>query len=114
VQPADIRLVRDGDVSVIVTSGELDLSVADQLAERIAPVAGPAIVSLVDASYVDSTILTVLIKGTKAPPGLVVLLPTTHRLRRIFEIANVNAILNVAATHDEALALARAAHGEGK
>jgi hypothetical protein len=33
-------------------------------------------------------------------------------LRRIFEIANVNAILSVAATHDEALALARAAHGE--
>jgi anti-anti-sigma factor len=103
--------VRDGDVSIIVTSGELDLSVADSLAGRIAAVVGPAIVSLVDASYIDSTILTVLIKGTKAHAGLVVLLPAAHRLRRIFEIANVNAILNVAATHDEALALARAANG---
>ncbi|MBD5604721.1 MAG: STAS domain-containing protein [Candidatus Eremiobacteraeota bacterium] len=108
MQPADIQLETDGDVRIVVTAGELDLSVAELLAERIETAAsGPVVVSLAACTYADSTILTVLIKATKAHPALVVLLPATHRLRRIFEIANVDAILSVAATHDEALALAR-------
>lgn len=105
MQPAIIRLERVGDVDVILASGELDLSVADQLAGRIDEVRGAAVVSLEECTYLDSTILTVLVKATKARDGgLVVVLPLGHRLRRIFEIANVNAILNVAASRDEALA----------
>jgi hypothetical protein len=49
----------------------------------------------------------VLVRATKARDGgLVVVLPLGHKLRRIFEIANVNAILNIAASLDEALAFA--------
>jgi anti-anti-sigma factor len=106
VQPAIIRVERIGDVDVIATSGELDLSVADQLAQQIDAVPGAAIVSLEGCSYIDSTILTVLVKATKARDGkLVVVLPLGHRLRRIFEIANVGEILNVAADLNEALAI---------
>ena len=106
VQPAVIRLEQQGEASIVATSGELDLSVADALADRIASLGdGPAVVSLVECSYIDSTILTVLVKSTKARDGkLAIVLPAGHRLRRIFEIANVNHILNVVATLDEAIA----------
>jgi len=105
VQPAIIRLERVGNGDVIVASGELDLSVAEQLADRIAEVHGAAVVSLEECTYLDSTILTVLVKATKARGGgLVIVLPAGHRLRRIFEIANVDAILNVVASVDEAIA----------
>jgi hypothetical protein len=46
VQPAIIRVERAGDAGVVATSGELDLSVADQLAERIDALGGVAVVSL--------------------------------------------------------------------
>lgn len=106
VQQAVIRVEQQGDVPVVVTSGELDLSVAETLAGRIATLAdGPAVVSLADCTYIDSTILTVLVKSTKARNGnLAIVLPPVHRLRRIFEIANVNHILNVVGTLDEAIA----------
>lgn len=107
MQPAIIRVERAGDAGVVATSGELDLSVADQLAERIDALGGVAVVSLEECTYIDSTILTVLVRATKARDGgLVVVLPLGHKLRRIFEIANVNAILNIAASLDEALAFA--------
>jgi anti-anti-sigma factor len=106
VQPPAIRVERHGDVSVVVTSGELDLSVSELLAERIAAIGDErAVVSLADCTYLDSTILTVLVKSTAAREGrLAVILPVTHKLRRIFEIANVNHILNVVGTLDEAIA----------
>ena len=112
MQPAHIRTEKHGDVSVIVTSGELDLSVSAQLTDQIAAAGDdPAVVSLVDCTYLDSTILTVLVQSTKSREGRVtVVLPPTHRLRRIFEIANVNAILTVVPSLDEALALAAHAH----
>jgi anti-anti-sigma factor len=108
VQPAVIRLEQLGDVTIVVTSGELDLSVSDALAERIASIDGHAVVSLADCTYIDSTILTVLVRSTNARNGkLAVVLPVGHRLRRIFEIANVSHILNVVGTLDEAIALER-------
>jgi anti-anti-sigma factor len=108
VQPALIQTEWHGDLAVIVTSGELDLSVSTLLADQIEAVGdGPAAVSLVECTYLDSTILTVLVQSTKARDGrLTVVLPHAHRLRRIFEIANVNAILTVVGSLDEALALA--------
>jgi anti-anti-sigma factor len=105
VQPAIIRVERADNADVILASGELDLSVAEQLADRIDAAPGAAVVSLEECTYIDSTILTVLVKATKARDGRrVVVLPLGHRLRRIFEIANVDAILNVVASRDDALA----------
>jgi anti-anti-sigma factor len=106
MEPAVIRTEQHGETVVVVTSGELDLSVSDHLASTIAAAGDrPTVVSLSDCTYIDSTILTVLVKSTKAREGrLAIVLPPQHRLHRIFEIANVNHILTIVGSLDDAIA----------
>ena len=62
-----IKSRREGDATIIAVSGELDLAAADQLdtairdAEKAAT--GSTVIDLEDLSFMDSTVLTVLLQA---------------------------------------------------
>ena len=97
---------RDG-IQVLPLPGEFDLSNEAELEAAIAAACacGDAIVlDLSDTQYIDSTVLTVLVRQRIARgKNLRVVLPLQHRLRRIFEITSLDTELRLFSNLDEAL-----------
>ncbi len=89
---------------VLVVRGELDIGAAQWFAEAIGERLQqelPLIIDLSACQYLDSTILNVLIRTANGAPGRIgIVVPTAARIRRIFNIAGLEAALHLAESRD--------------
>ncbi len=101
----------DGGWPVIVLSGEHDLSTAPELRARLHEVAGAdaVIVDLDQTTFVDSSILGVLVGGLRraresdVPFGLVLGDDAHPAIRRIFELTGLHDVFPIYASRADAL-----------
>ena len=100
----------DPERCVIAVSGDADLYTAPEFREKlINAIAGGAkkiVVDLSDATFVDSTMLGVLVDGNKRlqPAGGRLTLACTDRtVRKIFEVTGLDRIFGMHGSRDEAL-----------
>ena len=110
--PFDVRaeLVGEG-LSAIAVSGEADLYNASTLEEHIlASVAAGAtriVVDLTEATFIDSTTITVLVRSErKVRPlgGRIALVVTDANVARVFAITALNRVFAIHATSADAVA----------
>jgi len=102
----------DGGLPVIVLWGEHDLSTAPELRARLHDMggAGAVMVDLDQTTFVDSSILGVLVGGLRrareadVPFGLMVGADAHQAIRRIFELTGLYDVFPIYASRDEALA----------
>jgi anti-anti-sigma factor len=89
---------------VLVVTGEWDIGSAEQFADAVEARLGrdlPLIVDLSQCAYLDSTILNVLIRSANTAPGRIgIVVPSTARIRRIFNIAGLEDALHLSETRD--------------
>jgi anti-sigma B factor antagonist len=112
-------IVVDGGLPVIVLWGEHDLSTAPELRARLHDLAGTGavIVDLDQTTFVDSSILGVLVGGLRrsreadVPFGLVVGDEPHQAIRRIFELTGLYDVFPIYGSRENALA-ALTARGE--
>jgi anti-sigma B factor antagonist len=103
----------EGDHTVVVVGGEIDVYTAPKLREHIIDlVAGGAyhlIIDMENVDFLDSTGLGVLVGGLKrvrAHEGSLHLVCTQDRILKIFRITGLTKVFAIHATVDEALAAA--------
>lgn len=103
------RAVRDG-IPVLTVRGEIDVSTAPELRERLLEVAengAPVVVvDLSDVSFVDSTALGVLVSGVKrfrSEGGDLRLVVTQPHISKVLEITGLNDVFAIYATADDAV-----------
>ncbi len=123
VQIGEIDLERtDGGISVVAISGEHDLNTAPQLRQRLEEqidAGGGVVVDLTGASFVDSSILGVILEGVRRSSDTGVGFAVAHAdgsqaVTRVLEITGLRAELPVHASREEAVeAASRAPAGEG-
>jgi anti-sigma B factor antagonist len=98
--------------SVIVMSGEHDLSTAPELRARLRELgdAGPVLIDMNQTTFVDSSILGVLVGGLRraregsAQFGLVLSADAHPAIRRIFELTGLYEVFPIFASRAEAQA----------
>ena len=102
------RLV--GGAHVVALGGEVDLHTAPQLGEELDAVAADAgrrvIVDLSGATFIDSTVLGVLLRAlrrTRRDGGQLVLVSDDRRILRTFEITGLDRKFRIEATLTEAV-----------
>jgi|SRR5579863_5672474 len=87
------KLVRDGSLAICVFDGELDLYSAPQMEVELLEALdqpGPVIVDLSKCTYLDSTILTVLIRLTaQFRERFCLVVPTESKIWRILQITRL-------------------------
>jgi anti-anti-sigma factor len=86
--------------AVVRVRGELDYSSSDRLGSAIEGTqqadAQPVVVDLSECRYIDSTVLTVLIRASKTlGDTLRIVVPLDSHIRRIFAITNLDRMLNL-------------------
>jgi anti-sigma B factor antagonist len=89
----------EGDRSVVVVGGEIDVYTAPKLREHI--------IDMENVDFLDSTGLGVLVGGLKrvrAHEGSLDLVCTQDRILKIFRITGLTKVFAIHATVDEALA----------
>lgn len=90
---------------ILVVDGELDIAVAERFAELIEKQldgSRPVIVDLTACTYLDSTILNVLVRVANAAPDRVgVIVPQASRVRKLFKITSLEVPLRLTETRDE-------------
>lgn len=98
-------------VPVLTVRGEVDVSTAPELRERLLLMAerGPAtaVVDLTDVSFVDSTALGVLVSGVKrlrSAGGELHLVVTQPHITKVFEITGLSEVFRIFPTLDAAVA----------
>lgn len=92
--------------TIVALLGEHDLATAERLRETVDLLAGEGvIIDLTGCSFIDSSIIAVLLRAAEQHPRLVVQLPATSPLRRALEIVAADRVLALAADRDHALAL---------
>jgi anti-sigma B factor antagonist len=103
--------VAEGTVPVLAINGEIDLSKAPDLRERLAKIASAgatlAIVDLTEVTFLDSTALGVLVSGLKkmrAGGGDLRLVVTRPNLVKVFEITGLLDLFPLFLTRSEAVA----------
>lgn len=94
-----------GESAYVVLDGELDLSKRDEIAAALpAPdsIRG-AVINLVYATYVDSTVLGVLVRFRRAfinhggdPDNLIIVLAKSGPIRMTFEKTGLNRLFSIA------------------
>jgi anti-sigma B factor antagonist len=102
----------DSGWPVIAMSGEHDLSTAPELRARLHDLgdANPLIIDLDQTTFVDSSILGVLVGGLRrarernAPFGLVLGADAHPAIRRIFELTGLHEVFPIFASRAEAQA----------
>lgn len=102
----------DGGLPVIVLWGEHDLSTAPELRARLHDLAGEGavMVDLDKTTFVDSSILGVLVGGLRrareadVPFGLVVGDDAHQAIRRIFELTGLYDVFPIYVSREDALA----------
>jgi anti-sigma B factor antagonist len=97
-------------VPVLSVQGEVDVSTAPELRERLLALAENdetvAVVDLSAVSFVDSTALGVLVSGVKrlrSAGGDLRLVVTEPRIAKVFEITGLTDVFKIYATADEAV-----------
>ncbi len=99
----------EAGAAVLVVRGEVDLSSAPQLRQRLLGLAtaGPTtvVVDLTDVSFIDSTGLGVLVSALKrlrAEGGDLRLVVNRPQIAKVLEITGLDTVFLVAATAEEA------------
>jgi anti-anti-sigma factor len=106
---ATVRSVSDGRCAVLELSGELDVTGAADLRERLGRMIpdGPVIVDLRQVSFIDSMGLGALIaahqRSGRAERLAVVVDPGQDAVRRLFEITNLDRIFAICDSLDAAV-----------
>lgn len=102
---------RDGDHSVIVVAGEIDVYTAPQLRDAISDLVAEGIFHIVvdmgGVEFLDSTGLGVLVGGLKrvrAHGGSMRLVCTSERLLKIFRITGLAKVFPIHDSVDDAVA----------
>lgn len=89
---------------VLAIKGELDIGTAGEFAEAIElglQNGSHLVVDLSECTYLDSTILNVLIRSANAAHGrLGIVVPAAARIRRIFNITGLEGALHLSETRD--------------
>lgn len=103
------QAARDG-IPVLAVRGEIDVSTAPELRERLLEIAENGqpvvVVDLSDVSFVDSTALGVLVSGVKrfrSTGGDLRLVVTQPHISKVLEITGLNDVFAIYATADDAL-----------
>ncbi len=107
---ASMRVTQADGISVIELHGDYDIANVSDLSGALRALdAKDVIVDLSACTFVDSTVLTVLIRASTSETRrrLVTLLRPGHTLDRVFSRAELQRVIEIAATVDEAVALAR-------
>ena len=106
----DVSEIDHGGTPVLEVRGEVDVSTAPELRERLLALAEQgrtvAVVDLSDVSFVDSTALGVLVSGVKrlrSAGGDLRLVVTQPRISKVFEITGLTDVFHIYATADEAV-----------
>ena len=96
--------------AVLAVQGEVDVSTAPELRERLLALAEAgrtvAVVDLSDVSFVDSTALGVLVSGVKrlrSAGGDLRLVVTQPRISKVFEITGLNDVFRIYLSAEEAV-----------
>ena len=107
---ATVTVERRGDATLARVAGELDMSNADAVRERLldARTDGPLVLDLTAVEYLDSAWLAAMDRLARAVPGerggLRLVCPPGAPSRRALEVAGVDQILPLHETAEEALA----------
>lgn len=115
--PFDVRAEQlDGGISAIAVQGELDMSTAPQLEQKLEEVlADPAAALMLDLSrceFIDSTGIALIVRSWQRLDreaggdgrGRLVLCCHNHQVRRLLEITGVESSISMHEGRDEALA----------
>lgn len=101
--------VRDG-IPVLAVKGEIDVSTAPELRERLLAAAESGqtvvVVDLSDVSFVDSTALGVLVSGVKrfrSVGGDLRLVVTRPHISKVLEITGLNDVFAIYVTAEDAV-----------
>jgi len=97
-------------VPVLAIQGEVDVSTAPELRERLLALAErgttTAVVDLSEVSFVDSTALGVLVSGVKrlrSAGGDLRLVVTQPRITKVFEITGLTDVFEIYSSADDAV-----------
>jgi len=107
----DVAEIDHSGVPVLTVRGEVDVSTAPELRERLLILAErkptTAVVDLSDVSFVDSTALGVLVSGVKrlrSGGGDLHLVVTQPHISKVFEITGLTEVFRIFPTLEEAVA----------
>ena len=107
----DVAEIDHSGVPVLTVRGEVDVSTAPELRERLLLLAErrptTAVVDLSDVSFVDSTALGVLVSGVKrlrSGGGDLHLVVTQPHISKVFEITGLTEVFRIFPTLEEAVA----------
>ena len=107
----DVAESEHNGTPVLTVRGEVDVSTAPELRERLLGLAErgatTAVVDLSEVSFVDSTALGVLVSGVKrlrSGGGDLRLVVTEPHISKVFEITGLTEVFRISATLDEATA----------
>ena len=107
----DVAETDYGGLPVLTVRGEVDVSTAPELRERLLQLAErggtTAVVDLSEVSFVDSTALGVLVSGVKrlrSSGGDLHLVVTQPHISKVFEITGLTDVFRIFPTLDEAVA----------
>ncbi len=106
----DVSEIDRGGTPVLEVRGEVDVSTAPELRERLLALAEQgrtlAVVDLSDVSFVDSTALGVLVSGVKrlrSAGGDLRLVVTQPRISKVFEITGLTDVFHIYKSAAEAV-----------
>lgn len=106
----DVSEVEREGTPVLEVRGEVDVSTAPELREKLLALAEQgrtvAVVDLSEVSFVDSTALGVLVSGVKrlrSSGGDLRLVVTQPRISKVFEITGLTDVFSIFATAEEAV-----------
>jgi len=104
----------ENGITVLAAHGEVDVSTAPQLRQAIIEEAsagpGPLVIDLSDVDFLDSTGLGVLVSGLKRFRTMdsdVLLVVTSTRILKVFEVTGLTQVFRIHDTRDAAVATAR-------
>lgn len=107
----DVAERDEGGTPVLAVRGEVDVSTAPELRERLLALAERgqtvAVVDLSEVSFVDSTALGVLVSGVKrlrSGGGDLRLVVTQPHISKVFEITGLTEVFSIFPTLDAAVA----------
>ena len=107
----DVAESEHNGIPVLAVRGEVDVSTAPELRERLLALAErgttTAVVDLCEVSFVDSTALGVLVSGVKrlrSGGGDLRLVVTEPHISKVFEITGLTEVFRISPTLDEATA----------
>jgi anti-sigma B factor antagonist len=102
---------KDGAITVVAASGEVDLYTSPKLREAIVSSVSDrspsVVVDLAEVSYMDSSGIATLVEAlqlTKKHSGRLVLAGLTPRVREVFELARLQSVFELSPSVEAALA----------